>query len=197
MLKSHFALRALPFALFLCVLCGSLLPASAQTPKAKPKPSENINYQISLALDFDNRTYTGTEKIRWINRGDHPTSTLFFHLYPNMRPPGYVASTAKNETGQVNSDEPRLDVSQVRVVSNDAFPTFTLADQETTLRVNLREAVQPNQAIELQIKFKGSIPEIDPDETGLVTHVLQQVSAASVAPARCAARGIRTLSVAA
>jgi len=26
--------------------------------------------------------------------------------------------------------------------------------------------VQPNQSIELQIKFKGSIPEIDPDETG-------------------------------
>ena len=111
MLKSHFALRALPFALFLCVLCGSLLPASAQTPKAKPKLNENIDYQISLALDFDNRTYTGTEKIRWINRGDHPTSTLFFHLYPNMRPPGYVAATAKNEVGQVNSDEPRLDVS--------------------------------------------------------------------------------------
>jgi len=164
--------------LLLSVLCGSLLPASAQTPKAKPKLNENINYQIGLTLDFDNRTYIGTEKIRWINRGDHPTSTLFFHLYPNMRPPGYVASTAKNEAGQVNSDEPRLDVSQVRVVSNDALPTFTLADQETTLRVNLREAVQPNQAIELQIKFKGSIPEIDPDETGLVTHVLQQVSAA-------------------
>src|SRR5438067_473706 len=158
-------IRVYPRLLYvlLCVLCGSLLPASAQTPKAKPKLNENIDYQISLALDFDNRTYTGTEKIRWINRGDHPTSTLFFHLYPNMRPPGYVASTAKNETGQVNSDEPRLDVSQVRVVSNDALPTFTLGDQETTLRVNLREAVQPNQAIELQIKFKGSIPEIDPD----------------------------------
>ena len=164
--------------LFLCVLCGSIPLASAQTPKAAPKPSESINYQINLALDFDNRTYTGTEKVRWTNRGDHPTSTLFFHLYPNMRLPGYVASTAKNEAGQVNSDEPRLDVSQVRVVSSDALPTFTLDDQETTLRVNLREAVQPNQSIELQIKFKGSIPEIDPDETGLVTHVLQQVSAA-------------------
>jgi len=45
-LKSHFDLRALPFAISLCVLCGSLLPASAQTPKAKPKLNENINYQI-------------------------------------------------------------------------------------------------------------------------------------------------------
>src|ERR1041384_536737 len=176
-----FAVFNLQFSIwfsFLCVLCGSLLPASAQTPKAEPKPSENINYQINLALDFDHSTYTGTEKVRWMNRGDHPTSTLFFHLYPNMRVPGYVASTAKNEAGQINSDEPRLDVSEVHVVSSNALPTFKIDDQETTLRVNLREAVQPNQSIELQIKFKGSIPEIDPEETGLVTHVLQQVSAA-------------------
>src|SRR6185295_6060375 len=31
---------------------------------------------------------------------------------------------------------------------------------------------------ELAMKFKGSVPEIDPDETGLVTHVVKQVSAA-------------------
>ncbi|HXI23051.1 MAG TPA: hypothetical protein VNG71_04180, partial [Pyrinomonadaceae bacterium] len=172
--------RAYPRLVYvlLCVLCGSILSASAQTPKVEPKPSDSINYQIKLALDFDKSTYTGTEKVRWTNRGDHPTSTLFFHLYPNIRPPGYIAATAKNDAGQINSDEPRLDVSEVHVVSSDALPTFTLDDQETTLRVNLREAVQPNQAIELQIKFKGSIPEIDPEETGLVTHVLQQVSAA-------------------
>ena len=177
--KKRFALCALPLAfVLLCVLCGLVVCASAQTPKTEPQASDSINYQIKLALDFDNRTYTGTEKVRWINRGDHPTSTLFFHLYPNMRPPGYVAATAKNDAGQIISDEPRLDVSEVRIVSGEAVPTFTLDDQETTLRVNLREAVQPNQSIELQIKFKGSIPEIDPEETGLVTHVLQQVSAA-------------------
>lgn len=116
--------------------------------------------------------------MRWINRGDHPTSTLFFHLYPNIRPPGYVPPTAKNEAGQLISDEPHLDVSEVRLVDSNALPTFTLDDQETTLRINLREPVQPNQTIAIQIKFKGRTPEIDPDETGLVTHVLQQVSAA-------------------
>ena len=165
--------------LFLCVLCSCSLHAFAQTQKPEtPQPEKSISYQIDLSLDFDNRTYSGTEKVRWVNRGDHPTSTLFFHLYPNLRPPGYVAPTAKNEAGQIISDEPRLDVSEVHVVSSNMLPTFTLDDQETTLRVNLREPVQPQQAIELQIKFKGSIPEIDPDETGLVTHVLQQVSAA-------------------
>jgi hypothetical protein len=178
----HSAFCILPsafcFLVFLCVLCGLVSSSSAQTTKEKPRSEKSISYQINLALDFDNRTYTGAEKVVWINRGEHPTSTLFFHLYPNMRPPGYTAPTTRNEAGQIISDEPRLDVNEVRLAANNSLVPFSIDDQETTLRVNLREPVQPDKRIELVIKFKGTVPEIDPDETGLVTHVLQQVSAA-------------------
>src|ERR1041385_9034468 len=162
------SIRAYSRRLCVLVLCGLSLSASAQTQKA-PHPEKSISYQIKLSLDFDSHTYTGVEKVLWINRGDHATSTLFFHLYPNMRPPGYSAPTTKNEAGQIISDEPRLDVTDVRVAANNAPAPFSRDEQETTLRVNLREPVQPNQAVELAIKFKGSVPEIDPDETGLVT----------------------------
>src|ERR1700730_1880697 len=79
---------------FLCVLCGKSLfglilaallacSVAAQTQKRQPLPPEKrIRYQIHLALDSENRAYTGTERVRWINRGEHPTSTLYFHLYP-------------------------------------------------------------------------------------------------------------------
>lgn len=169
----------------LCVLCGKsllvLIGASliinAQT--RQPLPIEKrLRYQIDLALDFDNRTYVGTERVHWVNNGEHPTSTLFFHLYPNMRTPDYVPPNQKNEAGQIVSDEPRIEIAEVRTLSNDATVPFALDDHQATLRINLREAVQPNTAVEIQIKFKGSVPEIDPEETGLVTHVLQQVSAA-------------------
>jgi len=151
---------------------------------ARPRPhdqlplEQRIKYQIALVLDFDNRTYSGVERIRWVNRGDHATSTLFFHLYPNMRTPDYVPPTIRNDGGQLVSDEPLLEVTEVRSVNSTAPISFALDDQQTTLRVNLREAVQPNAGVDIQIKFKGSVPEIDPEETGLVTHVLQQVSAA-------------------
>jgi hypothetical protein len=151
---------------------------------ARPQPHDQlplekrIKYQIALSLDFDNRTYSGVERIRWVNRGDHATSTLFFHLYPNMRTPDYVPPTIKNDSGQLVSDEPLLEITEVRSVNRNAPISFALDDQQTTLRVNLREAVQPNAGVDIQIKFKGSVPEIDPEETGLVTHVLQQVSAA-------------------
>lgn len=172
----------------LCLGCSYLLlavaltfsTAAAMQPQARQPlpPEKRIRYQIHLALDFENRTYSGKERVRWINRGDRPTSILFFHLYPNVRVPGYVPPTDKNESGQHVLDEPRLEISEVRAVSNDSILTFALDDQETILRVNLREPVAPNGVTEIEIKFKGSVPEIDPDETGLVMHVMQQVSAA-------------------
>ncbi|HSQ25104.1 MAG TPA: M1 family aminopeptidase [Pyrinomonadaceae bacterium] len=160
-------------------MLAASVAVTAQPQTRQPTPPEKrIRYQISLALDFDNRTYVGTERVHWVNRGDHPTTTLFFHLYPNMRAPDYVPPTAKNDAGQLISDEPALEISEVRTVSNDAIVPFALDDQQTTLRINLREVGLPNSAVDIQIKFKGSVPEIDPEETGLVTHVLQQVSAA-------------------
>ncbi len=178
-IRYNFALCSLPFAiLFLCVLCGSMLArANHQTRRPVP-PEERLRYQINLKLDFDNRTYTGTERVRWVNRGDHATPIIYFHLYSNMRSPDYVPPKVRNAAGQIVADEPRLDISEVRLAGSDSAIPFLLDDETTTLRVMLRETVQPGSAVDIDIKFKGSVPEIDPEETGLVTHVLQQVSAA-------------------
>src|ERR1700686_1301589 len=162
--------------IFAALLASS---AAAQNQTRQPLPLEKrTRYKIQLALDYENRTYAGTERVRWVNRGDHPTSTLFFHLYPNLRMSGYVPPNEKTGTGQPSSDEPRLDISEVRMVGSNAPLQFALDDQETTLRINLREAIASNAAVEIELKFRGSVPEIDFEETGLVAHVVQQVSAA-------------------
>ena len=141
---------------------------------------QHLRYQIKLALDFENRAYTGTERVRFVNRGDHPASTLYFHLYSNVRVPINSTSTvtAGGDIVQKTSDEPRLEISAVRKASDGSELNFSLDDQETTLRIYLAEPVAPEAATEIDIQFKGSLPEIDPEETGLVTHVMQQVSAA-------------------
>src|SRR5438477_1250845 len=175
--------------LLLSVRCGkcslvlflAALLTSATGAQAQPISTEkHSRYQIKLALDFDGRTYTGTERVRFVNHGEHSTSTLYFHLYPNVRVPGYAAppAPAKAEPGQLTSDEPRLEITGVRSAGNGALLMYDLDDLETTRRVNLHEPVAPNAATEIEIKFKGSVPEIDPEEMGLVTHVMQQVSAA-------------------
>ena len=131
------------------------------------RAQERHQYKIDLKIDFDKLTYTGVERIRWINRGEKPTSIIYFHLYPNLR-----------TDQQLESDEPNLDVIEVRAGADNS-PLFTsLDDQGTTLRVNLRENVAPEASTEVVIKFQGSVPEIDRDETSLTTHVVKQVSAA-------------------
>jgi len=153
----------------LCLFCG---PVFSQTER---KETERHRYTIDLKIDFDRLSYTGTETVRWINRGEKPASVIYFHLYPNLRsgdqplPPNTTTPEA---------DEPRIEVFEVRAATDDAALFSALDDQGTTLRINLREQVAPGGATEVVIKFKGTVPEIDRDETTLTTHVVKQVSAA-------------------
>jgi hypothetical protein len=178
LLKSFCAVSGKPLAPLLVTLL-LIGPAIARAQNRGPLPTaKRIHYNIRLAINFDERTYTGTEQVHWVNHGDHATSTIFFHLYPNTRASDYVAPTQRNDAGQIVSDEPRLEISEVRSASNNTLIPFSFDDLQTTLRISLRDAIQPEAAADIQIKFKGSVPEIDPEETGIVTHVLQQVSAA-------------------
>lgn len=149
----------------LAVLSASLhCVAQAKTPEVRHK------YWIDLKVDFDERTYSGSQRVRWVNHGDKPSSVLYFHLYPNVRVSDSPAVSSE-------ADEPKLDVEEVKSVAGDPL-FFSLDDQGTTLRINLREPVAAESSVEVTIKFKGSVPEIDPDETSLTTHVVKQVSAA-------------------
>lgn len=164
-------------ALILLVAAGARAQDVAAKPSAPAKPESanapRTRYQINLQLDFDARTYTGMERVRWVNRDDHPASVLYFHLYANLRTP-----MQRNAQAAATPDEPRIEISEVRVAATGTALPFVLEDQGTTLRVNLRETVAPNSSTEIELQFKGSVPEIDPEETGLFVHVLQQVGAA-------------------
>src|SRR6266480_4118243 len=171
-----------PLLLYL-VLAGSLSFANSQVLQTPAAPNTSTKtaaqrpkYRINLTLDFDHGSYTGSERVRWINRGDRTASAVFFHLYSNVRSEP-VTSGNTNETANA-SDEPRIEVTEVKSGTSAEPLLFILDDQSTTLRVNLREPVAPGAAAELVLNFKGSVPEIDAEETGLVTHVIKQVSAA-------------------
>jgi len=171
--------RSTPDALFLVCLLVCIAYAAALTQNVNgqtpSKPTERHRYKIELKIDFDRLTYTGVERVRWVNRGEKPTSIIYFHLYPNLRSGDHQFI---NGAVAQDSDEPRIDILEVRSGADDAQLFSSLDDQGTTLRVNLREPVASEAATEVVIKFKGSVPEIDRDETSLTTHVVKQVSAA-------------------
>jgi hypothetical protein len=159
----------------LCVLISVFL-ASYQELNAQTSPQADRHfYKIDLKIDFDKLTYTGVERVRWVNRGEKPSSIIFFHLYSNLR--GGDQPSSPNGPA-ADSDEPRIDILEVRSGANNTPLFSALDDQGTTLRINLREPVAPDASTEVVITFKGSVPEIDRDETSLTTHVVKQVSAA-------------------
>jgi hypothetical protein len=185
-------LRRVIFVAF-CVACAFVVAAAAKsrvsqmpgTRKHTPAPDARTRYRINLALDFDARAFTGTERVRWVNRDDHPASALYFHLYANTRggvPPAPrptpTPDAAASSDAVAETDEPRVEVVQVRAAATGAGLQFSLDEQATVMRVNLRESVAPGAAAEIEIELKGTVPEIDPDETSLPSHVIQQLGAA-------------------
>src|SRR6185503_19811677 len=64
----------------LLVLLTLNFPVARAQTSATPS-EKRLQYQIKLKLDFENRSYSGSERVNWINRGDHPTAVLYFHLY--------------------------------------------------------------------------------------------------------------------
>ena len=65
-----------------CVAAASYQELNAQTP---PHQRDTHSYKIELKIDFDRLTYTGVERVRWVNRGEKPSSIIYFHLYPNLQ----------------------------------------------------------------------------------------------------------------
>ncbi|HEX8353176.1 MAG TPA: M1 family aminopeptidase [Pyrinomonadaceae bacterium] len=171
---------ALAATLVLVVLSAAAASDSAArqagAPKqARPEAAARTLYRISLDLDFDARAYTGRVRLRWVNRDDRAASVLYFHLYPNLRAederPGVTPAADSSAP-----EEPRLEVTSVTAGGQPL--AFAPEDYGATLRVQLREAVAAGASAEVELAFKGAVPEIDADETSLPAHVVQQVGAA-------------------
>jgi hypothetical protein len=167
------------FSVAVALLFPCLLFADSALPKTQTVDRSLLthHYQIQLKLDFDARAYTGSENVRWVNRDDHSASIVYFHLYSNLRAADDAPSPALGPS-VLEDDEPRIDITEVHAPRDRAPLNYSLEEQGTVLRVNLREPVAAGASTEVFIGFKGNVPEIDAEETGLTTHVVKQVSAA-------------------
>jgi hypothetical protein len=164
----------LPCALLLSLLCvWTSAAANAQTTDALK--SRRHTYRINVQLNFDELSYSGSEHVTWVNHGDHPTAVIYFHLYSNLKTDQDASVTADPA---VENEDPRIEITEVSSASDLKSLTYSLDDQGTTLRVYLHDQVPPGSSAEVVIGFKGVVPEVDPDETGLTSHVVKQVSAA-------------------
>ncbi len=160
-------LFAVYFLLVFCSIAGG-----------KPASLSNDSYDIKFDVDFENKKFTGIERVRWMNNSDEAVLFLYFHLYPNMR----VAlqkndKTSQQENSALSKDEPFLSIDEVRTVDSNQPLLYSLEEGGTLLRITLSTPVQKDNNVEVSIKFRGTVPEIDPEQTGIIAHVFQQVDA--------------------
>ncbi len=156
-----------------CLLLAA--PVFSQAQQSQEATPESIpRYRIQLKLDFDALSYSGTEQVRWTNRGARPASTLYFHLYSNLRPD----APSTPDSLAADTEEPRIQITEVRSLATGAPLSYSIDDHGTNLRITLAEPISPGNSTEVVVGFKGNVPEVDAEETGLTTHVVKQVSAA-------------------
>ncbi len=162
---------AMGFVLLLTILAPYTTEAFAQTSDSPSQTETELitdRYDIDIKLNFADRSFAGVERVRWVNRGERPCSVLYFHLYANMRTPA---------SGTPATDEPRLEISEVRAADTGSPLPFAIDDQGISLRINLRVPISVGDSTEVIIGFKGNVPEIESDETGILAHIIQQVDA--------------------
>lgn len=133
-------------------------PGQTKTQQADREAgaTTRARYRINLTLDADARTFSGTERVRWINRDDRPASVLYFHLYANHRggdngngdesafaapknstatPNAPEAANGAAQQPRATADEPRLEVTEVRAVvvaSAGSVASSTTSSSPTT-----------------------------------------------------------------
>lgn len=149
--------------------------------RAQEKSFQPARYDITFDLDFEKRTFTGIERIGWTNNRTEPESILYFHLYPNMR----VINQQRAEKDSIDSeikntptnDEPTLTVTEIKTSDTNQTLLFFVEENDALLRVHLPAPIQEGESVEVVLSFKGNVPEVDAEQTGIIAHVFQQVDA--------------------
>ncbi len=131
-------------------------------PVGKPGPLDKTTpeYDITLSVNYDAATFTGKEMVAFTNSSRETIDTVNFHLYPNL--------------GQEDESKPRLTVR--RVTSRGRDLSFSLQSRGVVLKVGLPGRVAPGERTFLTIDFLATIPSVEPEETSLLAHFLEEIN---------------------
>ncbi len=156
--------------LLFLILQGALFAQDVLSPRI-------ANYDIDLVLDTENKQVQADQVVRWKNISSAPVSELQFHLYYNAFKSSESTFMKEGSLGGGMSAESleQCDWGWVEVQSlKDSAGVELIAGAEyihpdddneqdqTVLRVPLREAVQPGEYATFSMKWQSKIPKIMP-----------------------------------
>jgi hypothetical protein len=128
-----------------------------ETPSPPPAIPE---YDISITVNYDAATFSGKETVTFVNVSRDAIDSLTFNLYPNVGQP----------------DETRLPLTIERVRVRDRDLAFSVQSKGVILKVNLGSRLATGESLQLTIDFSAVVPSVDPDETSLLAHFLEEIN---------------------
>jgi hypothetical protein len=153
---------------------GWRLAAVALIVCAVPAWADTVDYNIEVELQAASHRLQGTEKVRWTNSTDTPTSEVYLHLYLNafsgsqttfMRELGW--SSLRNRVEGVGDwGWTRID-RLVTTEGDDLLPAMEFVRPDdgnpedfTVVRIPLPREVPPGSSVEFEIHFEAQLPWI-------------------------------------
>lgn len=159
------------------VLLGLLLGWASAPPahaEALPASARRVaDYDITVRLDTEAKTLSGSERIVWRNPAAEPVAELWFHLYLNAFK-NSRSTFFKESGGQLRGDRmPEdgwgwIDLTSLREEGGpELLPSATFehpddgnADDRTVLRVPLSQPVPAGGELRLEVKFTARLPRV-------------------------------------
>ena len=136
--------------------------------------AECLRYEIAVELDPDRHTLFGSQTIRWTNSTDEVADELWFHLYLNAFANNRTTfmrgldGASRIAVGLSEEDRGWIRIFSMATQRGDDLlsgltferPDDGNLDDLTVARVPLPEAVEPGEAVEVELQFEARLPRL-------------------------------------
>ena len=127
---------------------------------------QRIKCDISVELDAQDHTYSGTEVLTYANNSPDTLRMLYFHLYPNAFRPGSEmdvrSTTIKDPDRRVGDRISGLAAHEMGALTCSRIEqggrALRMEPLGTILRVHLDRPLLPGKRTALRIMFEGQVP---------------------------------------
>ncbi len=148
----------------------SALFLMAISAKAQPGPAywqQKVEYTMQVELMPKDHSFTGHQSLRYFNNSPDTLKVLFYHLYFNAFQPNSMMDTRSRNIADPDKrvgsrieklgrdEEGRQKVLSLSLNGESCFFEY----HQTLLKVLLPEPILPGDTAQLEMDFKGQVPE--------------------------------------
>lgn len=120
----------------------------------------NMIHKYEIEVDFNpiNKTYTGYQRLTYVNNTKATLEEVYFHLYPNAYKRLETAPILFNEDTLSKGYVPGyIEIKEAKVEGEEA-DYFVEGQGDTILKVDLSAPLKDREKIEIELRYEGKLP---------------------------------------